>query len=160
MRPKNHLTTGLMSIMNNSEFFVQKPLEGIEMPIYHIAEMKKINPDVNPAMIMQTVTGEFMKAGIVTKPAGEGPPLHMHPNEEQFTLILEGKLHMILGDEDCIVERGDLIHIPRFTQHRSRAVGGPAVFFTVKYPAGSGDLNQDYNKVANAEEAEKKYPGK
>lgn len=129
------------------------------MPIYHISEMKKVHPDLNPAMIMQTVTGEFMKAGIVTKPAGEGPPLHMHPNEEQFTLILEGKLHMILGDEDRIVERGDLIHIPRFTQHRSRAVDGAAVFFTVKYPAGSGDLNQDYNKVENAEEAEKKYPG-
>lgn len=42
---------------------------------------------------------------------GEGPPLHMHPNEEQFTLITEGNLHMILGDEDRIVERGDLIHI-------------------------------------------------
>ena len=149
-----------MSIMNGASLLAKKLMEGNDMPIYHIAEMKKINPDVNPAMIMQTVTGEFMKVGIVTKPAGEGPPLHMHPNEEQFTLILEGKLHMILGDEDCIVERGDLIHIPRFTQHRSRAVDGPAVFFTVKYPAGSGDLNQDYNKVANAEEAEKKYPEK
>ena len=129
------------------------------MSIYHISEMKEIHPDLNPAMIMQTVAGEFMKAGIVTKLAGEGPPLHMHPNEEQFTLILEGKLHMILGEEDRIVERGDLIHIPRFTQHRSRAVDGTAVFFTVKYPAGSGDLNQDYNKVENAEEAERKYPG-
>jgi hypothetical protein len=39
-------------------------------------------------------------------------------------------------------------------------VGGPATFFTVKYPAGSGDLNQDYNKAEGAEEAEKKYPGK
>jgi uncharacterized protein (DUF1919 family) len=58
------------------------------------------------------------------------------------------------------VERGDLIHIPRFTPHRSRAVEGTAVFFTVKYPAGSGDLNQDYNKAAGAEEAEKKYPGR
>ncbi len=66
---------------------------------------------------------------------------------------------MILGEEDRIVERGDLIHIPRFTQHRSRAVDGTAVFFTVKYPAGSGDLNQDYNKVENAEETERKYPG-
>jgi quercetin dioxygenase-like cupin family protein len=130
------------------------------MPIYHIAEMKKINPDVNPAMIIQSVTGEFMKAGIVTKPESEGPPLHMHPNEEQFTLVLEGKLHMILGDEDRIVEKGDLIHIPRFTQHRSRAVGGTAVFFTVKYPAGNGDLNQDYQKVENAEDSERKFPGK
>ncbi|MBF0278878.1 MAG: cupin domain-containing protein [SAR324 cluster bacterium] len=130
------------------------------MPIYHIAEMKKENPDLNPAMIMQSVAGEYMKAGIVTKPEGEGPPLHMHPNEEQFTLILEGKLHFILGDEDRILEPGDLVHIPRFTNHRSRAVDGPAVFFTVKSPPGDGDLNQDYNKAEGADDAEKKYPGK
>lgn len=129
------------------------------MPIYHIAEMKKEHPQLNPKMILQTATGEFMKAGIVTKPEGEGPPLHMHPNEEQFTLILEGKLHLILGDEDCIVERGDLIHIPRFMNHRSRAVGGPATFFTVKSPAGTGDLNQDYHQAEGAEKAEEKYPG-
>ena len=130
------------------------------MPIYQIAEMKKQRPDLNPAMIFQSVAGEFMKAGIVTKPESEGPPLHMHPNEEQFTLILEGKLHMIVGDEDRIVERGDLIHIPRFTPHRSRAVGGPAVFFTVKSPAGDGDLNQDCHKAEGAEKAEGKFPGK
>lgn len=129
------------------------------MPIYHIAELAQQRPEINRAMIIQSVTGEFMKVGVVTKPEGEGPPLHMHPNEEQFTLVLEGKLHMILGDEDRIVERGDLIHIPRFTPHRSRSVGGPAVFFTVKYPAGSGDLNQDYSKAEGAEEAERKYPG-
>ncbi|MDX2512094.1 MAG: cupin domain-containing protein [Desulfobacterales bacterium] len=122
--------------------------------------MKKENPEVNPAMIIQSVVGEFMKAGIVTKPEGEGPPLHNHPNEEQFTLILEGKLHFILGDEECIVERGDLIHIPRFTDHRSRSVDGPATFFTVKSPAGDGDLQQDYNKSDGAEKAEEKYPGK
>jgi mannose-6-phosphate isomerase-like protein (cupin superfamily) len=130
------------------------------MPIYQIAEMKKQRTALNPAMIFQSVAGEFMKAGIVTKPESEGPPLHMHPNEEQFTLILEGRLHMIVGDEDRIVERGDLIHIPRLTPHRSRAVGGPAVFFTVKSPAGDGDLNQDYNKAEGAEKAEERFPGK
>ncbi len=35
------------------------------MPIYHIAELMQQRPAVNPAMIMQTVVGEFMKAGIV-----------------------------------------------------------------------------------------------
>ncbi|MBE0555902.1 MAG: cupin domain-containing protein, partial [Proteobacteria bacterium] len=74
--------------------------------------------------------------------------------------VLEGKLHFILGDEDRIVERGDLVHIPRFTNHRSRSVGGPATFFTVKSPAGDGDLQQDYHKSAGAEKAEEKYPGK
>jgi quercetin dioxygenase-like cupin family protein len=128
------------------------------MPIYRIAELEKVRPEVNPDTVMQTVTGEFMKAGIITVPADDGPPLHVHPNEEQFSLVLEGKLHMILGDEDRIIEPGDLIHVPRLVPHRSRAVGGTAVFFTVKYPAGSGNLNQDYNKAENAEEAEKKYP--
>ena len=63
----------------------------------------------------------------------------------------------MLGDEERICERGDLIHIPRFTQHRSRALGGPAVFFTVKSPAGDGNLDQDYNRAEGAEAAERLY---
>jgi quercetin dioxygenase-like cupin family protein len=127
------------------------------MPFYKIAEMQQNPSTANPQQFVQTAVGEFMKAGIVTKPDEEGPPLHMHPNEEQFTLVLDGKLHFVLGDEERICERGDLIHIPRFTNHRSRAIGGPAVFFTVKSPAGDGDLDQDYNKADGAEKAEKLF---
>ena len=129
------------------------------MPFYQIAEMVKNNSEINPAITAKSVPGEYMKAGIVTKPEGEGPPLHMHPNEEQFTLILEGNLHYILGDEDKIVGPGDMIHIPRFTNHRSRAVNGEATFFTVKSPAGTGELDQDYNMADDAENAENLYPG-
>ena len=130
------------------------------MPFYEIAEMKQKHSTVNPAITAKTVTGEFMKAGVVTKPAGEGPPLHMHPNEEQFTLILSGKLHYLLGEEEKIVGPGDLVHIPRFTNHRSRALEGGATFFTVKFPAGDGNLDQDYHLAPGAAEAERKYPGK
>ena len=130
------------------------------MPIYKIKEISEKSSDTNPLIRHQAVVGEFMKAGVVTKPEGEAPPLHEQPNEEQFTLVLEGKLHYILGDEDRIVEAGDLIHIPRGVPHRSRPVGGPARFFTVKSPAGSGNLSEDHQTAAGAEEAEKKYPGK
>ena len=78
------------------------------MPFYKIAEMQQSPSTANPQQFVQTAVGEFMKAGIVTKPDEEGPPLHMHPNEEQFTLVLEGKLHFVLGDEERICERGDL----------------------------------------------------
>ena len=50
------------------------------MPFYQIASMAKNNSEINPAMSAKSVPGEFMKAGFVTKPEGEGPPLHMHPN--------------------------------------------------------------------------------
>jgi quercetin 2,3-dioxygenase len=98
------------------------------MPFYEIAEMKESQSKINSAITRKTVAGELMKAGIVTKEEGAGPPLHMHPNEEQFVLVLEGKLHYIVGDEERIAQKGDLIHIPRNTNHRSRAVDGPAVF--------------------------------
>src|SRR2546427_4833741 len=127
------------------------------MPFYKIAEMQQNPQTANPQQFAKTAVGEFMKAGIVTKPDEEGPPLHMHPNEEQFTLVLEGKLHFVLGDEERICERGDLIHIPRFTNHRSRAIGGTATFFTVKRTAGVGDLDQEYKRAEGAEETQKRF---
>jgi uncharacterized cupin superfamily protein len=53
-----------------------------------------------------------MKCSVVTKPDAEGPPLHEHPNEEQFTLVLSGQLHFVLGDEDRVIGPGTLIHVP------------------------------------------------
>jgi mannose-6-phosphate isomerase-like protein (cupin superfamily) len=100
-----------------------------------------------------------MKVAVVTKPEGKGPSLHEHPNEEQWTLILEGQMHFILGDEDRIVGPGTIVHIPRNVLHRSRPVNGPATFFTVKSPPGSGAMDADYNKAEGAEAAETKYPG-
>jgi quercetin dioxygenase-like cupin family protein len=127
------------------------------MPFYKIDEMSKNISE--SGTIQKSVPGELMKAGVVTKPEGVGPPLHEQPNEEQFTLVLEGKLHYILGEEERILESGDLIHIPRGVAHRSRALDGPATFFTVKSPVGSGDLNEDHHRAEGAEEAEKSYPG-
>ncbi len=101
---------------------------------------------------MQTVAGELMKAGMITYQVGGGPPPHYHPNEEQFILVMDGKMNMILGDETRIIGRGDLVHIPRNERHGVVIVEGPAVFFQVKSPVGDGTMNQDYNKAADADE--------
>jgi quercetin dioxygenase-like cupin family protein len=132
------------------------------MPFYKIADMAGKREGVNPLIEAKTAVGEFMKVGIVTKPEGEGPPLHEHPNEEQFTLILEGEMHFILGEEDRIVGPGTLVHIPRNTRHRSRPVNGPCTFFAVKSPAGDGRLSQDYKMrpEKEAKDAENLYPGR
>jgi quercetin dioxygenase-like cupin family protein len=121
------------------------------LPFYKISEMEKVAVDLGQA-VMRSVPGELMKAGSITYPVGGGPPPHFHPNEEQFVLMMEGKMNMILGDETRIVEKGDLILIPRNTRHGIAIIEGPAVFFTVKSPAGDGDLYQDYNMAADADE--------
>ena len=74
------------------------------MPFYKISEMsEKI---AESGSIQKSVPGELMKAGVVTIPDGVEPPLHVQASEEQFTLVLEGKLHYILGDEERILESG------------------------------------------------------
>ncbi len=129
------------------------------MPFYTLDDMREGAQKGNPTVSVHSAVGEFMKVAVVTKPEGKGPALHEHPNEEQWTLILEGQMHFILGDEDRIVGPGTIVHIPRNVKHRSRPVNGPATFFTVKSPAGGGAMDQDYNKAEDAEAAEASYPG-
>ena len=125
------------------------------MGFYKISEMKPERSSVGTAM-RKTVAGELIKVGITTYQEGEGPPPHFHPNEEQFMLVLEGKMRMVVGDEERIVELGDLVLIPRNTRHGVCAIGGPAVFFAAKSPVGSGDMAEDYNKAKDADEVWKR----
>lgn len=125
------------------------------MPFYRISEMQAKRSSAGPAM-GKSVAGELIKVGITTYQEGEGPPPHFHPNEEQFLLVLEGRMKMVLGDEERIIERGDLVHIPRNARHGVCAIGGPAVFFAAKSPVGTGDMAQDYNKARDADEVWKR----
>ena len=77
-----------LAVMRNAK--PPATIGGEKMAFYKIAEMQKNRATANPRQFVQSAVGEFMKAGIVTKPDEEGPPLHMHPNEEQITLVLEG----------------------------------------------------------------------
>ena len=61
-------------------------------------------------------------------------------------------MRKVLGDEETIVEKGDLIHIPRNTRHGVCAIDGPATFFAAKSPVGNGDMSQDYNKALDADQ--------
>jgi quercetin dioxygenase-like cupin family protein len=121
------------------------------MPFYNIHAMEPQPDVVNPAIKLKSIAGEFIKIGIVTYQLGEGPPPHFHPNEEQFILMLEGKMNMVLGDETKVIGPGDLVHIPRNTRHGIKVVAGPAVFFACKSPVGSGHLSADYNRAPDAE---------
>ena len=121
------------------------------MPFYNINTMEPKPDVVNPAIKLKSVAGELIKIGVVTYQLGEGPPPHFHPNEEQFILMLEGRMNMLLGEETRVIGPGDLVHIPRNTRHGIKVVEGPAVFFACKSPVGTGELSADYNRAPDAE---------
>jgi hypothetical protein len=130
------------------------------MPFYDLNELEKKKSSVNKNIESGAVPGEFMKFGVVTKPEGEGPPLHEHPNEEQFSLVISGQMHFVLGDED---RRGRARNThthpeeyapslapgqrPRYVRHHQESL-------RQRRPA------QDYNLRPEAKEIEKLYPGK
>ena len=128
------------------------------MPFYTLETMKKSLGEADSAIEMFSTMGEFMKIAFVVQADAVGPPLHDHPNEEQFNLVLEGEMHVILGDEERVVGPGTIIHVPRNTPHRSRSVNGTAKFLLVKSPAGDGRMDADYQKAENAEQAERTFP--
>lgn len=115
---------------------------------FYLADNRKNLPD--PTRLV--VPGELIKAGIVSLNAGEEPEPHFHPNEEQFVLILEGRLEMMLGEETAEVGPGDMVHIPRNTMHGIKVVESPMVWFNCKSPVGNGDLKQDYTEAPNSAE--------
>ena len=128
------------------------------MPFYEISEMETISTTLGDGAV-QMVAGELMKAAMVTYQMDTGPPPHFHPNEEQYILMLAGKFNMILGDETRTVEKGDLIHIPRNTRHGIHVIEGPAVFFHVKSPVGTGHMEGDYNEATDAAKVKKMLSG-
>ena len=122
------------------------------MPFYKVSEMAESHVAAQPMGRFKGLAGELMKVGFVTYPKGKMSRPHYHPNEEQFILVLEGRRYVIVGDEERIVEPGDLVHIPRNTRHGGRTLTDKAVFFAAKSPCGNGDLAQDYNEAPDAEE--------
>jgi quercetin dioxygenase-like cupin family protein len=52
-----------------------------------------------------------------TLPPGTFVPPHIHPGQDEFLYILEGRFDFILNGEEAVGEPGDLITLPRGIPH-------------------------------------------
>jgi quercetin dioxygenase-like cupin family protein len=79
-----------------------------------------------------SLRGEMLQVGVIRKARGSGAKLHTHPNE-QFNLVLEGRLVGEIGGYPMEVPAGSLIHMPATVQHCTIAsADGDVLFFVVK----------------------------
>ena len=80
--------------------------------------------------------GAYSFVEIVSAP-GDGTPLHMHQNEDEHLIVLEGVARVALGDHVFDVEAGSLAKLPKNVPHawgnRSTAQLRIAV---IAYPGG------------------------
>ncbi|MHB8733037.1 MAG: cupin domain-containing protein [bacterium] len=68
-----------------------------------------------------TVTGSIIEVGRYRMAGGTGADPHKHPNE-QIIYLLKGRLRARVGDEERVVEAGELIHVPSDVVHEIRAL--------------------------------------
>jgi quercetin dioxygenase-like cupin family protein len=82
-------------------------------------------------------TGGGMTAlDTVVAPGEEGPPLHMHPEQDEFIYVLNGIFTMKVGDGLIDAKRGSFVFIPRGTPHTWKNAGDvPASFYAGFVPA-------------------------
>ncbi len=74
---------------------------------------------------------------IITKQPGEGPPLHVHPGEDDAFYILEGDVVMIVEDEEIVVGPGTFVLVPPGVPHTfANRTESVARIVNVHAPAG------------------------
>lgn len=63
------------------------------------------------------LTNGPLDIGIERVARGEGPPLHVHHEMDEYVVVLAGSLRCRLGDHDMDLEAGDAAFMPRGLEH-------------------------------------------
>ncbi len=80
-------------------------------------------------------------------PPNTGIALHVHPDQDEFILVLENELDLVLGDDSHKAKAGDLVKMPRgipHSYHNNTDVPTRALFWVT--PAG--DLENLFDNIA------------
>lgn len=75
-----------------------------------------------------------------------GPPLHIHPNQDEWFYVLEGAYLFQVGDEKFELKEGDTIFLPRQVAHAFIQRTEKARVIVSYLPAGK---MEDFFKVTN-----------
>ena len=81
--------------------------------------------------------GAYSFVEIVSDP-GDGTPLHVHRNEDEYLFVLEGTVRLALGDKIFDAEAGTMVTLPKNIPHAwgNRTTSKLRMAFIV-YPGGA-----------------------
>jgi len=143
--------------MTNNENLILNPGEGKMVPV----------PGHN---IWFKITGEDTDGRyslLEIELTGDGPPQHIHKNEDEYFYVLEGEVKFLLGEKTSIAKAGTFVTVPKGTRHawcqvdkknaKILSMFSPAGFEKFFVEAVDADVTDTKAYVAKAEELAKKY---
>ena len=91
----------------------------------YVKRIEEIEPEENQGNWVRALIPESLTQGVVIKcqEVKESTESHSHPEIEQIYIIRSGKGLIVVGDEERIVEKDEVIYIPPGAQHGIRRVG-------------------------------------
>lgn len=89
------------------------------MPLYRLSNMK--GEEVNPLTTRKYINGERITLAQFMFKRGAKVKRHAHTNE-QFSIILTGRLRFRINNEEYIAETGDVVHVPSNMEHEVEAL--------------------------------------
>lgn len=92
------------------------------MPLIRLESIEKeyVTPKYSTAF-GEVITGEKLEVARLSFDADEGAVEHAHPHE-QIMVVLSGRLHVALPDEEGEIGPGEAFHAPPNVRHRVTAV--------------------------------------
>ena len=88
--------------------------------------------DGPPDMLENDLTGGAYRVMVGRAPAGEGPPLHVHPHTDEGFYCAEGEMQFLFPDgREVIAGPGSFVFIPRgvpHTMHLTKPLRGLLIY--------------------------------
>ena len=100
----------------------RSPLQATIVTREQALSIKPFGLDVKVLLTTEATGGAISVIMGCHKP-GEGPPDHVHFNQEEMFFIVEGIYELTVGDRTSTVGPGTIVFIPRNVVHRFRSVG-------------------------------------
>ncbi|MDQ6812597.1 MAG: cupin domain-containing protein [Bacteroidota bacterium] len=123
--------------------FILKPNEGRLSKPYNVLGMPV------HLKVSSSDTGGQMSIFVAEYKRNEGPPLHLHDNDEAF-FIIEGEFIFQAGDKRFTGVAGDTVFIPRNTPHTTLTVSETGkMLFTVN---PTGNVEKIFEKLDSYKE--------
>ncbi len=96
-------------------------------------------------------TGGAFSQVIAGANPNDGPPLHVHHNEDEAFYVLEGELEIRIGDELHAATPGTLVYGPKGIPHTFRNVGSTyAEMLVTLIPAGFENFFEEAHELGLA----------
>jgi quercetin dioxygenase-like cupin family protein len=121
-----------------SYFDLTESSSGVPGSVTPVDEMESY--EIAAGLFFRPFYAQNVSLNFVTFPAGSGFPAHVHP-EEQVSIVREGEMEIVIGDEVFSVKAGDVIHFPSGVPHSGRTTVGPCRLIDIFSPPRTGIKN-------------------